>query len=368
MHKNDYLRTGVFASILLCLLLVGCGPSADEQAATSVALTATAATDTPTPTLTPTPTDTPTPTATPVPYDLGVIVTGEEDAPIVGAHVVLEEVSDETRPQITDDVGQALWYELPGETVSLSISAQGYFPLDLTDSIERGINQIIVALERDPHGMLPSEACMPGERLLYIEDFQDGEAQGWMEIEYRAQEWDIVSNPDNPGDFVVTRPTTYEGYANLQDRSFDNAVWRFKLMHTGKSVSNFSWHWHDTAYETEAGRVEWSAYPVWIHFPDIHVNRRQSPISEFALRWTSYVLRAGVWHQIEISTYEGRFEFWVDGVPWVRYDDPEPLPEGRIVIGVGLQQSPDNTENVYFDDMSVCQLDSPVTPLPTPES
>ncbi len=67
MQKKDYLRMGAIASILLCLLLVGCGPSAEEQAATSEALTVAAATDTPNPTYTPMPTYTPYPTYTPLP-------------------------------------------------------------------------------------------------------------------------------------------------------------------------------------------------------------------------------------------------------------------------------------------------------------
>jgi hypothetical protein len=100
----------------------------------------------------------------------------------------------------------------------------------------------------------------------------------------------------------------------------------------------------------------------------MHIYRVQEPTLHLQLRITPYVLRAGVWHQIEISTFEGRFELWVDGVPWVQYDDPEPLPEGRLVIGVGMQHTPDVTEKVFFDDMSVCELTSPVTPRPTPES
>jgi hypothetical protein len=51
--------------IVLTLSVISCGPSAEEQAATAVALTAAAATDTPTATNTPLPTDTPTATNTP---------------------------------------------------------------------------------------------------------------------------------------------------------------------------------------------------------------------------------------------------------------------------------------------------------------
>jgi hypothetical protein len=50
MQKKDYLRTGALASTLLCLLLVGCGPSTDEQAAPSIVPSATGATPPSTPT------------------------------------------------------------------------------------------------------------------------------------------------------------------------------------------------------------------------------------------------------------------------------------------------------------------------------
>ena len=45
MFQKRCFRIGILASILICGLLVGCGPSAEEQAATSVALTVTAETD-----------------------------------------------------------------------------------------------------------------------------------------------------------------------------------------------------------------------------------------------------------------------------------------------------------------------------------
>ena len=166
MFVKRLIRLDSLAIILSAGILIGCGPSAEEQAATSVALTAAAATSTPTvtPTHTPTATSTHTPTPTPVPYDLSVLVAGEEEAPIIGASVVLAEIGDEVGAQITDGVGQAFWYDLSGDAINLSVSAQGYYRLDVAGTIERGINQLAVALERDPHGLLPSEACAPGER------------------------------------------------------------------------------------------------------------------------------------------------------------------------------------------------------------
>jgi hypothetical protein len=45
------------------------------------------------------------------------------------------------------------------------------------------------------------------------------------------------------------------------------------------------------------------------------------------------------------------------------YQDPEPLPPG----GPGLEMwLVDDTVTVYFDDISVCELSAPFTPLATP--
>lgn len=333
--------------LFICFSLLACGSSPEELEATSAAETAAAATSTPT--ITPTP--------TPVPYDLTVMVTGDDGTPIRGVTVYLEEIDDIEK---SDENGQAAWSDLPGESITLNVSAQGYIPVDLVNSIYRGSNKMTISLERDPFGLLPSEACLPGEELLYIEDFQDQQAQGWMEIEYLAQDWEIIPHPDDPNNYAVSRLSTYEGYSELK-RNFKNAVWRFKIMHLGNPVSNFSWHWHDK------GGGGWSAYPIWIHFPDLHVNRVDSPYSDIAIRWTPNVLKHYVWQQIEISTFEGRFELWIDGLPWVQYDDPDPLPGGGMVIGVGLGNDPENTSRVYFDDFVVCRLSEPVQPLPTPE-
>ncbi|MFL7870374.1 MAG: carboxypeptidase-like regulatory domain-containing protein, partial [Anaerolineales bacterium] len=158
----------IFLAILLAaiLLIASCGPSAEEVAT----MTAAAWTATPSPTATPTLT----PTATPIPYDVTVKIIDQDGNPIPGANVVFPE-SGNDGPVIVDDGGQAVWNNLPGETGTLGVAAPGYFSAEQSLSLERGPNEVTVALERDPYGLLPAEACAPGEKLLYIEDFQDGQ-------------------------------------------------------------------------------------------------------------------------------------------------------------------------------------------------
>ena len=371
MTIKQLIRINGLAIILSAGILVGCGPSEEEQAATSVALTAAAATSTPTvtPTHTPTPTSTPTPTATPVPYDLSVLVAGEEDAPIVGASVVLAEIGNEAGTQITDDVGQVFWFDLPGEEVNLSINAQGYYALDAAESIERGINQITTTLERDPHGLLPSEACAPGERLLYIEDFQDGRAQGWVEIEAGAQGWDIASHPDSAGNLVALNSGVTDTQIVLQDLTFDNAVWRVRFMPHGRPTNySFSRHWVIEPYETKDGTVNFSAYSIGAYSGQgFKAVRATSPFPEVAfLDINPFFIRDDEWHVIEISTYFDTLEVWLDGILYSRYKDPDPLPGGQIALEYRTDESFQSI--IYFDNMTVCELSESFVPMPTPES
>jgi len=333
--------------------MFACGPFPDELDAASAAETAATATSTPT--------VTPTPTPTPIPYDLSVVVFGEDNIPIMDASVLLVEDGEEGDIKITNESGQASWFDLPGEVINLSIDAQGYFSAERSEIIRRGENQVIFNLDRDPFGILPSDACLQGEQLLYIEDFQDQQAQGWSEIDIGTQDWEIIPHPDNPNNYAVSKLSAFGQQSSYND-NFVNSVWRFKIMHIGNPVSNFSWQVHIK----EKANSGWSSYAIWIHFPDLHVNRKDFPNSDLILRLRSNVLKQSVWQQIEISTFEGRLELWIDGVPWVQYDDPQPLPGGSIAIGVGLGYDPENTSRVYYDDFIVCSLSEPVQPLPTP--
>jgi hypothetical protein len=277
----------------------------------------------------------------------------------------LAEIGDEVGTQITDDVGQAFWYDLPGETINLSISAQGYYPLDISESIERGINQLAVALERDPHGLLPSEACAPGERLLYIEDFQDGEAEGWEEIESRTQGWGIGPHPDTPNNIVLSNDGDQWAWTTLRNLAFENAVWRIQFWTEAERIQTFSWI-HKENYEIENGTVEFSGYTLRFEPKSINVFRSAWPLSNPTLVNTNRRMAVRTWHLLEMSTFEGRLEIWIDGSRLVFYEDPDPLPTGTLALV--FEDSPGVQSVYHFDDMSVCELTAPFGSLLTPES
>lgn len=356
-----------FVILLIALFFSGCGPSPEEQAATAAAQTAAAATSTPTitPSLTPTPTSTPTPTPTPIPYDLSVSVIGVEEAPVAGAIISLAELEDESRNQITDDTGYVSWNDLPGEIVSIAISAQGYLNLEKTETIERGDNQISIILERDPYGLLPSEACAPGENLLYIDDFQDGHAQGWRDIEARANGWGIGPLPDIPEDIVISHQGRSGTWTDYDPVLYENAVWRFQYMITRPRGFTMSWHIAVEPYEIEEGWVDDSRYQVDFLPRNFYILRITNPIWVQELTYTSLWNPIEEWHTVEISTYDDVFEVWRDGLRLFKYTDPNPLPGGGLMMESPQTSDPDSI--VYFNNISVCELTAPFVTMPTPE-
>jgi len=211
-----------------------------------------------------------------------------------------------------------------------------------------------------PVGLLPSEACLPGEQLVYFEDFQDNEAQGWPEIEYRAQDWDIVTDPDSLKNKVIQFPCATDTGIQLSGFTFDNAVWRVFFMPKGKlNFINFDWHQNAYPDKFEAYSVGFAEGSVRV----IRVSAHSLPehILEVVLLDVEQNVKKDVWHLLEISTYNTTLEVWLDGTQLLTYVDPQPLPGGQI--GLGLLASEDEDSIVYFDNLAMCELSEPFSPL-----
>jgi hypothetical protein len=343
-------------SIVFMLLLSGCGPSAEEVAT----MTASAWTPTPLPTATPTLT----PTATPVPYNLTAKVTDESGSEIPAAEIIFPE-SGSGQPFTADEAGQFEWTNLPGPQVTLKVRASGYVPAEQPAVLERGANEVVVALTRDPSGLLPSEACAPEENALYIDDFQDGEAQGWSEIEFRTPGWDIVPDPDNPDNMIVSGQYSDMSQGDvlgtmLTGQTFDNAVWRV-LFNVTKPFPrqdtwfSFNWRHATQPFDLDGHEIFDSRYQLPFNFNSFGMRRLQQPVTNIGVanaRNPSY----GAWHLAEISTFDGTTEAWMDGKRLMSYKDPKPIPPGTLSLELWLKGT---DFPVYFDNISVCELSAP---------
>jgi hypothetical protein len=338
---------GSMCIVIFVFILAACGPS-PEQVAT---MTAAAWTPTPVP-----PTATPTPT--PIPYDLTVTVTDADGVALPGASVLVE---GSNAPVTTGEDGKAAWTELPAPDGSLAISAQGYFASNQTFSLSRGPNDLTFALERDPNGLLPSQACAPGETLLYVEDFQDGNAQGWPEIEYFANGWLVEEFAAEPGNLVVSNNNMAHHGNSLQNGTFSDAVWRVRFLVNGRRPLSFNWL-QNYGIEIEGQHVDDARYQIVVDTEGIGIRRLTQPVLNIGTA-SGNGARAETWHTIEISTYQGRTEVWLDGKPNSGYTDPKPLPGG----GIGLELMSFDTSKpdtvVYFDNISVCGLGAPFLSL-----
>ena len=362
--KNSFL---LIVGILF-LFLAACGPS-PEQVAT---MTASAWTPTPKPTATATATFTP----TPIPYDLTMSIVDEAGAAIGGASIIFPE-SGKSEAVVADAMGKYTWTNLPGAEITLNVTAQGYLPTQQTATLERGPSDISVAMKRDPYGLLATTACAPAEKLLYMEDFQDGQTDMKHWGSAGRSPVPLGPAPDEVGNTILihdmTTPnndmsTAYKSDPANAPIEFGDAVWRMRFMLTQET--EWGLDWNDSG-PNEFGGITTSQSDYGIMFNtgrhiivlrDIYDANGQ-PVHNLGkpgLVDKVLILKTNVWHYLEISTYQGRLQVWLDGVSVVDVQDEMPLPSGGFNIGGG------QSGILYYDAIAVCGLSAPFTSMPAP--
>jgi hypothetical protein len=314
-------------------LSIGCTPSTEQIA------TMTAAAWTPTPV--------PSPTPTPIPYGLTIHVADESGAGIKAEIVLLE--SGSTEPVLTDDSGTYTWGSINGPSGTLQISAPGYHPASQPVTLERGLNEVAVFLQRDPLGLAAADACAPEEKLLYIEDFQDGKAHGWAVTAGTPDGWTIVTGDDENRFAALTGIGMTQ--VELPGFGFDNSVWRLRVQAAnsdGQSLLNLK---HYRAGADARYSVLWG--------PTVQAALLRTDPADPETLLASGRLRArpGVWYYIEVSNHQGTLQLWVDGQKEAEYLDTTALAPGTISLESHISADPGMA--YYFDNISVCELSEP---------
>ncbi len=330
----------------LIILMASCGPSAEEIA------TMTASAWTPTPTQTPIP-----PSPTPLPIDVTVTVMDESGAPVAGANISFPESGDDT-PVLTDEAGQVHWNDLLEDTATFNVTAQGYLPASSNSALVRGPNEVAVTVQRDPMGVLPAEACVSGQTLLYVEDFQDGTAQGWPYISLGTggdmpNGWSLA---DEDGNKILLNANAPSGGGDtLEGYTFDNFVWHIKYKPVGTDADMF-FMWRLS--QSDAGQKRYvvvvggGVKPWMVRFLD-----NQSGPNPMNIGQTSFRLIDGQWYSLDIAYFDGVHQVWVDGKKIMEYKDPQPYPEGTIGFETHLDQG--KTSQFFIDDLVICELTEP---------
>jgi hypothetical protein len=349
------MKNKLFLLLLILLLVItptSCGPS-EEAIAT---MTAAAWTPTPLPTATP----------TPVPYAVDLAVADEEANPLPFAKVVVQEMGEDYYE--VDDIGTVGFKDLPGETVTLDVTAPGYLPAQVSETVERGDNDMVVVLKQDPGGYLPGQACRAEETLLYIEDFQDGLAQGWgpimASIDYNAPGWSIEPDSENADNQILIAANnssfSNSDYDELSE-PFTNAVWRIKVKLENTDTDMFL-NWLHAP--TDGGEHR---FTLQFGGPaQVDLGRLQMPdAGHFSVGGAGKRLKENQWYDFEISTFDATTEVWIDGTKWISYTDPKPFSGGTIGIEVHLFEGSQSI--YYFDDIAVCSLNAPFETIYTAE-
>lgn len=177
----------------------------------------------------------------------------------------------------------------------------------------------------------------PEEAVLYQEDFEDGQAQGWN----LQGNWQIVQDTD--GNRVLRgRAQNWAAYT-------DNLWWDYSVefrvkLTRGRFGINY--------------RVR-DCYRYFVRLDDERLLLgKTSPCNvhqEMRVRWQYH--SQGRWHKVKVFGRGGKLEIYVNGMLLLSFLDPQPLVSGTI----GLETFDDS--EVYVDDIVVKGPRSPSTGL-----
>jgi len=307
------------------MFISACGPS-EEAIAT---MTASVWTPTPEPTLTP----------TPIPYDLVLSLADNEGIPINMAYVMVQELDMVDTP--VDSEGKIEFLNMPGDTASVSVLAQGYFPVEETVTLERGMNQVELTFEPDPIQILPSAACQPGQTVLLVEDFEDQILQDWEG--YARPMWDLVE--DESGTILSS---IGEGGLHYPVQEFGNMVWHMDI----RRPADVDIVWLNFHQFNEDNKE----YGYIAMFARDHVAIQGAAGSPLAGR-EQRAADGETWEKISLVYFEGEIEIWKNDELLLATYEEDPFEKGTIRIELT------STENkLLLDNIIVCGLSEPYAP------
>ncbi|MHC1785421.1 MAG: carboxypeptidase-like regulatory domain-containing protein [Anaerolineaceae bacterium] len=300
------------------------------------------------PPATPEPTPLP-PTATPVIYNFALTVNNSEAAPVANAAV---KVNGE--PLVTDTEGTLKVAGLTTPSVVIEITASGYKVLSKEQSLTPGDNTAELTLEEDPAGLLVENACNPDEKLLYIDDFQDREAEGWDQVESGGPSWLVEEDPANPENFAIAarKDTTWSWLGARDDHKFNNAVWRIKFKLVGKGNMQLNFRFVESSSEN-------NRYIIAAGNGGLSLGRLDQSNQHLDLGHAE-LSNMDRWHLLEFGYFDDQVTVLLDGKEKFSWKDPNPWQGGTV----NLEPWAEEDSVFYYDDISVCELSAPVQPIP----
>jgi hypothetical protein len=151
----------------------------------------------------------------------------------------------------------------------------------------------------------------------------------------------------------------------LGEANFEQAVWRLWYLSSGRSAVSFNWL-QSFNYESEFGHIDDARYQILVDTAGgAAVRRLEIPQVNFVGDGGPARVTAGEWHFLEMSTFEGSVQLWIDGNRILNYTDPRPLPAGSIGLEIiGNATAADAV--LSFDNITVCELTEPFVSIYAP--
>ena len=296
-----------------------------------------------------------------IPIDLALSVVDDAGTGVEGAEVALSGVDGTSR---TDAEGTVSWLDLPSLEATLVATAQGYFDTEEMLRLERGPNDVTVLLERDPFGVTTAGACPAAGPPVFIDDFQDGAADGWM----ADPAWSAEPDPDGDGNVFYRVVWPDEGVAASaqpegQELLTGDSVIRFRargdLGFPHLSVEIIRWG----PFTDDAGQeMQLDFYRVSVNEQGlVELTRRTVPVegeSSLAELGSAPGPRIEAdWMTFEIAVQGTTVDVWIDGVKLLSVEDGTALQPGAV--GFSLLGMGNPTPQLIIDDVAFCGLDGP---------
>jgi DNA-binding SARP family transcriptional activator len=202
-------------------------------------------------------------------------------------------------------------------------------------------------------------SCLPGEELLYVEDFQNEDLEEWPELYYRAQGWEIVPDPLSLENLAVHHTGNQDAGTDLQDVSYEDYVYRIWIMRSGTGTAFLRWN---NSTPEEPGEVEFNSYQMEISYQEYNLAghamyRVEFPVNHVTTANIQIMIPENTWVLYEVVQYQDQTLIRVDNEQIISYRDPYPLPPG--MVGFEIFQTEDPNFQIYFDNVSICKISDP---------
>lgn len=191
----------------------------------------------------------------------------------------------------------------------------------------------------------PTATPIPAD-TLFTEDFQDGEADGWL----LSPGWYMTGEGDN---FYLSALTPNETAA-IEGISWTHLLLSVRFRVAAGNSAQIAFRSGAESYIITLDSAGQAA-----------LYRSGTLLAQGAVTMTETAPSETLWRTLNLHALGGQITVGVDGVVQFTYTDPAPLADGLVIISTGAA----NTGEVAFDDVVMNRLDAPVIiPEVTPET